>query len=87
MAKTHITFRLSDQAMKTIQRHQARYSLVTTTDALEDILFQFSKSQQSRIRKLLEKKPEIKRLLLSDFFVDASGHVEVHLPPEAQPSA
>jgi hypothetical protein len=65
--KVHKSFRIEAALIEVIQQHQRRLNFPTDTDALEDIIKQFSKSQQSRIRRLLEKEPEIKRVLLSDF--------------------
>jgi hypothetical protein len=67
MAKVHKCFRLQAALIEVIQQHQRRLNFPTDTDALEDILKQFNKSQQSRIKKLLSQNPQIERVLLSDF--------------------
>lgn len=64
MARTHVTFRLSDEAMQVLVMHQARLSAdqkkdVDRTTTLEDILFKFDSQGNpvARLKRALRRHP------------------------------
>jgi hypothetical protein len=70
MGKTHVTFRLSEEALTVIQQHQQRHDFVERTEALEDILKQFWKVENkvaTKFKRFLAGDPNIKPL---EAFID-----------------
>jgi len=65
MGKTHITFRLNDEALTVLQLHKedlaaVQHRPIDRTEALEDILFKFKERQHSPladIKRAFRKHP------------------------------
>jgi hypothetical protein len=88
MAKQHISFRLSDEAIGIIDIHaadlaQAKRKNIDRTDSLEDIILRFDQGQKtvlSRVRKKLSSNPFTIPL---DTYVEGSKELEKEQLQEA----